>query len=72
MPAWVMPVSQVAEMVQPKRNTVDVVIVDEASQAGMDALFLLWLAPRVVVVGGDDKQCAPPLRQYGGERLPSW
>ncbi|MGW6901485.1 AAA domain-containing protein [Streptomyces sp. NPDC054919] len=64
VPAWVMPISQVAEMVQPKRDTFDVVIVDEASQAGMDALFLLWLAPRVIVVG-DDKQCAPPVSGMG-------
>ncbi|UGQ11064.1 AAA domain-containing protein [Yinghuangia sp. ASG 101] len=64
VPAWVMPVAQVAEMVQPKRDAFDVVIVDEASQAGMDALFLLWLAPRVIVVG-DDKQCAPPLSGMG-------
>ncbi|MFJ8010806.1 AAA domain-containing protein [Streptomyces fagopyri] len=64
VPAWVMPISQVAEMVLPKRDTFDVVIVDEASQAGMDALFLMWLAPRVIVVG-DDKQCAPPVSGMG-------
>ncbi|MCD9589366.1 AAA domain-containing protein [Streptomyces sp. 8ZJF_21] len=64
VPAWVMPISQVAEMVLPKRDAFDVVIVDEASQAGMDALFLLWLAPRVIVVG-DDKQCAPSLSVMG-------
>ncbi|MFJ7902229.1 AAA domain-containing protein [Streptomyces sp. NPDC096198] len=64
VPAWVMPISQVAEMVLPKRNAFDVVIVDEASQAGMDALFLMWLAPRVIVVG-DDKQCAPSLSGMG-------
>ncbi|MER5784458.1 AAA domain-containing protein [Streptomyces mobaraensis] len=64
VPAWVMPISQVAETVAPKRDAFDVVIVDEASQAGMDALFLLWLAPRVIVVG-DDKQCAPPLSGMG-------
>ncbi|MFE9952966.1 AAA domain-containing protein [Streptomyces sp. NPDC005531] len=64
VPAWVMPISQVAEMVQPKRDAFDVVIVDEASQAGMDALFLLWLAPRVIVVG-DDKQCAPSASGMG-------
>jgi hypothetical protein len=64
VPAWVMPISQVAEMVSPKRDAFDVVIVDEASQAGMDALFLLWLAPRVIVVG-DDKQCAPPVSSMG-------
>ncbi|MEU3614392.1 AAA domain-containing protein [Streptomyces sp. NPDC006872] len=64
VPAWVMPISQVAEMVLPKRDAFDVVIVDEASQAGMDALFLMWLAPRVIVVG-DDKQCAPSLSGMG-------
>lgn len=64
VPAWVMPIAQVAEMVQAKRNSFDVVIVDEASQAGMDALFLLWLAPRVIVVG-DDKQCAPAIAGKG-------
>ena len=64
VPAWVMPISQVAEMALPKRDAFDVVIVDEASQAGMDALFLLWLAPRVIVVG-DDKQCAPPVSGMG-------
>ncbi|MET8556426.1 AAA domain-containing protein [Streptomyces sp. NPDC004959] len=64
VPAWVMPIAQVAEMIQTQRNSFDVVIVDEASQAGMDALFLLWLAPRVIVVG-DDKQCAPPVTGKG-------
>ncbi|MFJ1749928.1 AAA domain-containing protein [Streptomyces sp. NPDC088116] len=64
VPAWVMPISQVAETVLPQRDAFDVVIVDEASQAGMDALFLLWLAPRVIVVG-DDKQCAPPVSGMG-------
>lgn len=64
VPAWVMPIPQVAEMVEARRDAFDVVIVDEASQAGMDALFLLWLAPRVIVVG-DDKQCAPSLTRNG-------
>ncbi|MDI3404010.1 AAA domain-containing protein [Streptomyces cavernicola] len=64
VPAWVMPIPQVAEMVQTQRDAFDVVIVDEASQAGMDALFLMWLAPRVIVVG-DDKQCAPAVTGKG-------
>ncbi|MFI2238001.1 AAA domain-containing protein [Streptomyces chrestomyceticus] len=64
VPAWVMSIPQVTEMVQARRDAFDVVIVDEASQAGMDALFLLWLAPRVIVVG-DDKQCAPALTRNG-------
>ncbi|MCP2311311.1 very-short-patch-repair endonuclease [Kitasatospora paracochleata] len=64
VPAWVMPIARVAEMIQPQQDAFDVVIVDEASQAGMDALFLLWLAPRIIVVG-DDKQCTPPVTGFG-------
>ncbi|MFF2619909.1 AAA domain-containing protein [Kitasatospora sp. NPDC058046] len=64
VPAWVMPIARVAEMIKPRQDAFDVVIVDEASQAGMDALFLLWLAPRIIVVG-DDKQCTPPVTGLG-------
>ncbi|MEU5384725.1 AAA domain-containing protein [Kitasatospora cineracea] len=64
VPAWVMPISRVAEMIEPRQDAFDVVIVDEASQAGMDALFLLWLAPRIIVVG-DDKQCTPAVAGFG-------
>lgn len=58
VPAWVMPIKQVAEMIDPEPDAFDVVIVDEASQVGLDGLMLLWLAPRIIVVG-DDKQCVP-------------
>jgi len=58
VPAWIMPLAEVLETVPPTKNVFDVVIIDEASQASIEALFLLWLAPRVIVVG-DDKQCAP-------------
>lgn len=58
VPAWIMPLREVIETIPPKQNCFDVVIVDEASQAGIEALFLLWLAPRVIVVG-DERQCAP-------------
>lgn len=58
VPAWVMPMSQVVEMIPPEQNSFDVVIVDEASQSDITSVFLLWLAPRVIVVG-DDRQCAP-------------
>ncbi|WP_346777601.1 AAA domain-containing protein [Rhodococcus sp. HNM0563] len=58
VPAWVMPLQQVLASIPPEQNSFDVVIVDEASQADISSLFLLWLAPRVIVVG-DDKQCAP-------------
>jgi very-short-patch-repair endonuclease len=59
VPAWVMPVQQVLASIPAKPNAFDVVIVDEASQAELTSSFLLWLAPRVIVVG-DDKQCTPP------------
>ncbi|MFJ3214443.1 AAA domain-containing protein [Kitasatospora sp. NPDC086801] len=58
VPAWVMPVKQVAQMISPEQDCFDVVIVDEASQVSLEGVMLLWLAPRVVIVG-DDQQCAP-------------
>uniref|UniRef100_UPI0020259FDB AAA domain-containing protein n=1 Tax=Frankia sp. Cppng1_Ct_nod TaxID=2897162 RepID=UPI0020259FDB len=59
VPAWIMPVPDVLSTIPPVRDSFDVVIVDEASQASLESLFLLWLAPRVIVVG-DDRQCTPP------------
>jgi very-short-patch-repair endonuclease len=59
VPAWIMPLSDVLNTIPPDRDSFDVVIVDEASQASLESLFLLWLAPRVIVVG-DDRQCTPP------------
>ncbi|MEP9413447.1 AAA domain-containing protein [Gordonia sp. VNQ95] len=58
VPAWVMPLAQVVEMFPAQQNSFDVVIVDEASQTDVTSAYLLWLAPRVIVVG-DDRQCAP-------------
>ncbi|GAB92727.1 AAA domain-containing protein, partial [Gordonia rhizosphera] len=58
IPAWVMPTQQVLASIPPKPGTFDVVIVDEASQVDITNLYLLWLAPRIIVVG-DDKQCTP-------------
>ncbi|WP_433789744.1 AAA domain-containing protein [Actinoplanes sp. CA-252034] len=59
VPAWVMPLTVVAKTIPAEPNTFDVVIVDEASQADLESLYLLWLAPRTIVVG-DERQCAPP------------
>ncbi len=59
VPAWIMPLHQVAETVPLDRPGIfDVVIVDEASQSGLEAMLLSWLADRMVVVG-DDKQVSP-------------
>jgi len=58
IPAWVMPVYRVAETIQPEPGMFDVVIIDEASQSGPEALFLLYIAKKIVVVG-DDQQISP-------------
>ena len=58
VPAWIMPTYRVAESLSPDRDAFDVVIVDEASQSGVDALFLWWLGKKVVIVG-DDEQISP-------------
>jgi very-short-patch-repair endonuclease len=65
VPAWIMPLNEVLDTIPPDQNSFDVVIVDEASQAGIEALFLLWLAPRIIVVG-DERQCAPATILRGG------
>lgn len=64
VPAWVMPTQQVLASIPPQQDAFDVVIVDEASQVDLTNLFLLWLAPRVIVVG-DDKQCTPSEVAFG-------
>lgn len=58
IPAWVMPMYRVFETISPEPEMFDVLIVDEASQCGPDALVLLYLAKKVIVVG-DDQQISP-------------
>ncbi|MGW5309848.1 AAA domain-containing protein [Nocardia thailandica] len=58
VPVWIMPLYRVVEQFEIKPDMFDVIVVDEASQAGAAAVFLQYLAPRVVVVG-DDKQVSP-------------
>ena len=58
MPAWIMPLHKLWETTEPIPGIFDTVIVDEASQAGVEALTLLLLAKRIIVVG-DDKQNSP-------------
>ena len=64
VPAWIMPLPEVLETIPPERDSFDVVIIDEASQASLESMFLLWLAPRIIVVG-DDRQCAPSAVVHG-------
>ncbi len=58
VPAWIMPLHRVYETIQPSPGMFDVIIVDEASQCGPEALPLLYLSKRLLVVG-DDKQISP-------------
>jgi very-short-patch-repair endonuclease len=53
-----MPLYRVAETLRPEPGLFDVAIIDEASQSGPEALFLHYIAERIVVVG-DDKQISP-------------
>ncbi|WP_104991412.1 AAA domain-containing protein [Deinococcus sp. NW-56] len=58
IPAWIMPLHLVGETFSMKPGMFDVVIVDEASQAGPESLFLTFIAKKVIIVG-DDKQIEP-------------
>ncbi len=58
VPVWIMPIYRIADQLRIAENMFDVVIVDEASQAGLEAAFLQYLAPKIVVIG-DDKQVSP-------------
>lgn len=58
VPAWIMDLNKVADSISPKQGMYDYVIIDEASQLGPDAIFLMYIAKNVIIVG-DDKQIAP-------------
>jgi len=58
IPAWIMPLYRVADTIECSPKLFDVVIIDEASQSGPEALLLQYIANKIVVVG-DDKQISP-------------
>lgn len=58
IPVWIMPLSKVVENFSPGENKFDVVIIDEASQADVMALVVLYLGKKVMVVG-DNEQVSP-------------
>lgn len=69
IPAWIMPMrSVVASVPFDRPNLFDVVIVDEASQSGHEALLLFWLGRKVLVVG-DDEQISPESVGLDFERI---
>ncbi|WP_164959907.1 AAA domain-containing protein [Clostridium estertheticum] len=58
IPVWIMSLNRVAENFDPQKNKFDVVIIDEASQAGILSLSALYLGKKIIIVG-DDEQVSP-------------
>lgn len=58
IPCWIMPLYKVAETINPEQEMYDYIIIDEASQLGPDAIFLLYISKNIIIVG-DDKQTSP-------------
>lgn len=58
IPVWIMPLNKVPETFDPCNNKFDVIIIDEASQADILALSVLYLGKQVIIVG-DDEQVSP-------------
>ncbi len=58
VPAWVMPLHRIWDTIKPYPGMFDIVIVDEASQCGFEALPLFFLGKKILIVG-DDKQISP-------------
>jgi very-short-patch-repair endonuclease len=58
VPAWIMPLAEVADSFDPRKTRFDVVIVDEASQCDPTSLFALYLGRQTIIVG-DDEQVTP-------------
>ncbi|HTS58591.1 MAG TPA: AAA domain-containing protein [Terriglobales bacterium] len=58
VPVWIMPLSVAAENFDPVATRFDVVIIDEASQADLNALVAIYQADKVIIVG-DHEQVTP-------------
>ena len=59
IPVWIMPTARALSSFRPEADPpFDVLIVDEASQIGLETIPLLALAKKTIVVG-DDKQTSP-------------
>ncbi len=67
VPVWIMPLVRVYENFDPRRGKFDVVIIDEASQCGLEGLVALYLGKQVVIVG-DHEQVSP--ESVGTEQAP--
>lgn len=70
VPAWVMPLHRVWDTITPEPASFEVIIVDEASQCGLEALPLFYLAKKILIVG-DDKQISPDAVGLSREKVNS-
>ncbi|GGU96889.1 hypothetical protein GCM10010182_11190 [Actinomadura cremea] len=60
VPAWILPLWRIPEVLPPHADAFDAVILDGEHGAGAEALFVLWLAPRVILVGEAVPELPPP------------
>lgn len=58
IPCWIMPLQQLVSTITPQQGMYDYIIIDEASQLNIDAMLLLYLAKKIIIVG-DKEQIAP-------------
>ncbi len=58
VPAWIMPLHRIWDTVDPSPGMFDVIIIDEASQCGLESLPLFFIGKKILIVG-DDKQISP-------------
>lgn len=58
VPIWIMSISSAVENFNPRKTKFDVIIIDEASQADVMALPVMYMAKQVIIVG-DDQQVSP-------------
>ena len=68
VPAWIMPLNKVWENLRPDSSKFDIIILDEASQADLTAIPLLYFGKKIIIVG-DDKQVSPTAIGIADEEL---
>ncbi|GAA2622621.1 hypothetical protein GCM10010411_68340 [Actinomadura fulvescens] len=70
VPAWIAPLWQIPGLVSVEPDSFDVVIIDGEHDAGAEALFLLWPAPRVILVGQSGDPLPAPDDEVPADLLP--
>ena len=58
VPGWIMPISRALDNLDPRQNSFDIIIIDEASQSDVSSLAILYMGKKLIIVG-DDKQVSP-------------